>query len=160
MTTSQPADDGSVRPWTIRRFGADPHEVCTHCGGSGFAPRAVAPRPEPVAPRLTVALPVVSATDRATVERIFVVLGEVLDGRRPEAQLKGTAPVLRYVRAARSTRARTAGATRVLSLRTTCPARDAIEAAAVVQLNGRPRAVAGRLQNADGRWVLTEVRIL
>jgi len=86
---------------------------------------------------------------------------EVIDGRRPAAQLDGVvAPsVLRYARAARL-----AGppvrVSRLRSLRMCRPTAEALEAAAVVVIGQRVRAVAARFEHEQTGWRCVAVRIL
>lgn len=166
MTSSEPTGASGTRRPTVRRA-ADPTDTtsteefgpCGHCGGTGRAPRPAVPAVV-AAPPLVVVAPVVTDAERVAVARMMAAVCEVLDGRRPVAQLRAEAPVLRYLSAARSTRPRTAGATRVLTVRASRPAREALEVAAVLRVDGRPRAVAARLDGPADRWMLSAVRIL
>lgn len=164
MTASQPTTAGGEGP-TLRRAGIAPAAVgaeqyapCEHCGGTGITPRKLVPA-LPVAP-LAEAPPVVTDVERAAVARLVAIICEVLDLRRPVAQLPAAAPAVRYLRAARPTRPRVNGATRVLSVRASRPTRDGIEVVAVLQVDGRPRALAARLDGPAGAWTMTAVRIL
>ena len=129
---------------------------CPHCGGPVDV-TATAPVPTAVA-----AVVFDLELAEATVVRVFNALVEVYDGRRPVEQMRRVAApaVLRYVRASRPVQApRRAG--RVLSYRVSRPAEDAVEASAVVALNGRVRAVAARFEScAPTGWLCTAVRIL
>lgn len=134
--------------------------ACPHCGGAvGF--------PEPRAdfrPDVRIVAPVVTfdvAPVREPVGRVLGRLLEVLDGRRPADQLRAVADpvVVRYARAARPTR-RPQRVARVLSLRVSRPAERAVEAAAVIFLGGRIRAMASRFEQSPQGWRCAAVRIL
>jgi hypothetical protein len=79
---------------------------------------------------------------RDAVARVLRMLLEVIDARRPGAQLGGVAAgsVARYVRAARLAGC-PARVSRLVSLRVCRPTEHAAEAAAVVVINRRVRAV-------------------
>jgi hypothetical protein len=85
--------------------------------------------------------------------RLLRLVLEVIDGRRPAAQLDGVvvASVLRYVRAARPAR-RPVRVSRLLSLRVCRPVEHAVEAAAVVGVDQRVRAVAARFELEQAGW--------
>jgi len=134
--------------------------ACPHCGGIvGF--------PEPradVRPDVRIVPPVVSfdvGSVREPVGRVLGTLLEVLDGRRSAEQLRAVAEpvVIRYARAARPTR-RPQRVGRVLSLRVSRPAEQAVEAAAVISLGGRIQAMASRFEQSPQGWRCTTVRIL
>ncbi|MBW0088702.1 hypothetical protein I4I73_06460 [Pseudonocardia sp. KRD-184] len=131
---------------------------CPHCGG----PVDVAPvRVLPVLRAVPAVVVFEVESVRAPVARLFNALVEVVDGRRPVEQLRRVAapPVLRYVRAACPTR-RPRRVGQVRSWRVSRPAENAVEASAVVALNGRVRAVAAGLELEAGEWLCTSVRIL
>lgn len=70
------------------------------------------------------------------------------------------AAALRYLRAAAASR-RPGRMTRLRSLRVYQPTPDPAEAAAVVLIAGRPRAVAARFDRRDtDRWQCTALRVL
>ncbi|WP_219420379.1 Rv3235 family protein [Pseudonocardia nigra] len=79
---------------------------------------------------------------KVPVARVLRLIFEVIDGRRPVAQLVGVAApsVLRYARAARLA-GRPTRVSRLLSLRLCRPAAHAVEAAAVVAVDQRHRVV-------------------
>jgi Family of unknown function (DUF6459) len=111
------------------------------------------------------AVAVVTVPDVEAVRPIVVgavrVLMEALDGRRGAAQLEAVAAptVRRYVRAARLARG-PARVTQLRSLRLCCPYEDVVEAAAVVVIAGRIRAVAARMELQVDEWRCTAFRIL
>ncbi len=111
------------------------------------------------------AVAVVTVPDVEAVRTIVVgmvrVLTEALDGRRGAPQLEAVASptVCRYVRAARPARG-SARVTRLRSLRLCRPDEGVVEAAAVVVIAGRIRAVAARLQLEVVGWRCTAFRIL
>ncbi|MHA6792925.1 Rv3235 family protein [Pseudonocardia bannensis] len=88
---------------------------------------------------------------------------EVIDGRRPAAQLGRLLEpsVLRYVTAAATQPGvRRDGCARLRSLRLDRPRPDAAEVAAVCRLGGRIRALAARFERSDtGLWRCTALRI-
>ncbi len=95
-----------------------------------------------------------------TITRILRLALEVLDGRRPSAQLEthfAPAP-LRYWRAAVGQRAGRAPA-RCGRLRLCQPRPGAAEVALTCHVDGRYRALAARFERADGRWLCTAVRL-
>ena len=93
-------------------------------------------------------------------QAVLRLMLEVLDGRRPVAQLDEhlTRPALRCVRAAGC---RGSGRSRLTSMRVCRPAPDAEEVAAVYRLDGRARAVAARFERTrDGAgWRCVAVRL-
>lgn len=134
--------------------------ACPHCGGAVRFPE---PRAD-VRPDVRIVPPVVSfdvTVVREPVGRVLGTLLEVLDGRRPADQLRTVAEpvVVRYARAARPTRPPQRVA-RVLSLRVSRPAEQAVEAAAVISLGGRIRAMASRFEQSPQGWRCAAVRIL
>lgn len=134
--------------------------ACPHCGGIVTFPE---PRPD-VRPDVRIVPPVISfdaAPVHEPVARVLGTLLEVLDGRRPADQLHAVADpvVVRYARAARPTR-RPQRVARVLSLRVSRPAEHAAEAAAVISLGGRVRAMASRFEQSPRGWRCAALRIL
>lgn len=99
---------------------------------------------------------------REAITRLLRLGCEVLDGRRPTAQLAAHSEdeVVRYWRvvAARRPAARRSPA-RFRRLRLCHPRPDAAEAALAVELDGQVRALAARFDLQDGRWRWTAVRI-
>jgi hypothetical protein len=92
--------------------------------------------------------------------RILRLALEVLDGRRPPAQL-GThfaAAPLRYWRAATGQRTARAPA-RCGRLRLCLPRPGVAEVAVTCLVDGRHRALAARFERHDGRWCCTAVRL-
>jgi hypothetical protein len=91
---------------------------------------------------------------------VLRLLLEVLDGRRPVAQLDEhlTRPALRCVRAAGC---RGSGRSRLTSMRVCRPVPGAAEVAAVYRLDGRARALAARFERTrDGAgWRCVAVRL-
>ncbi|HYH29540.1 MAG TPA: Rv3235 family protein [Pseudonocardia sp.] len=95
-----------------------------------------------------------------TITRILRLALEVLDGRRPVAQLTAhfaDAP-LRYWRAATGQRTVQAPA-RCGRLRLCLPRSGAAEVALTCLLDGRYRALAARFERDEGRWRCTAVRL-
>ncbi|TQM15135.1 hypothetical protein FB558_1917 [Pseudonocardia kunmingensis] len=92
--------------------------------------------------------------------RILRLALEVLDGRRPPAQLRthfADAP-LRYWRAAAGRRTARAPA-RCGRLRLCLPRSGVAEVAVTCVVDGRHRALAARFERHDGRWWCTAVRM-
>ncbi|WP_219419956.1 Rv3235 family protein [Pseudonocardia nigra] len=136
--------------------------ACPHCGASiTIGARNLAPEPSGEAPAaLVVDLPDAAAV-RVPVARVLRLILEVIDARRPVAQLdEVVAPsVLRYARAARLA-GRPARVSRLLSLRVFRPTEHAAEAAAVVAVEQRRRAVAARFEQQQTVWRCVALRIL
>jgi hypothetical protein len=95
-----------------------------------------------------------------TIARILRLALEVLDGRRPVAQLATyfAAAPLRYWRASVGQRIARAPA-RCGRLRLCLPRSGVAEVAVTCQVDGRYRALAARFERADGRWRCTAVRL-
>ncbi|WP_226369953.1 Rv3235 family protein [Pseudonocardia oceani] len=119
----------------------------------------------PAAPRPSAPAP--DAVDdppgaREAITRLLRLGCEVLDGRRPTAQLAAHSEeeVVRYWRvvAARRPAARRSPA-RFRRVRLCHPRPDAAEVAVAVELDGGVRALAARFDLRDGRWRWTVVRI-
>jgi hypothetical protein len=134
------------------------NEPCGSCGHwEHVGERATAPvgtlvkavRPDPEAMRAAA--------------RVVASMVEVLDRRRPPLHIRhlAAARVLRYLTAVPCTAGGVRGGARLLSVRTAQPREGAIEAAAVLRLHNRHRALAASfiLAEAD-RWVCDTVRIL
>jgi hypothetical protein len=135
--------------------------VCRHCGGELQARDEAGPSArETAAAQAEVQLPDERAARREVARVVRLVL-EVIDARRPLAQLDGIAApaVLRYVRATRLA-AHPARSSRLLSVRVCCPAVAVIEAAAVVRIEQRDRAVATRFEQRQGQWRCVSLRII
>lgn len=117
---------------------------------------AAIPRPAPA--------PLPTPPDERVSQHIQLVLRlalEVLDGRRPVAQLGAFVDpsTLRYLRAAGR---RGSGPSRLTSLRMCRPRPDAVEVAAVYRVDGRARALAARFEQLDDRsesWRCVAVRL-
>lgn len=126
----------------------------------GEAPAEPPPAPRPSGP------PAGAADDppgaREAITRLLRLGCEVLDGRRPTAQLAAHSEeeVVRYWRvvAARRPAARRSPA-RFRRIRLCHPRPDAAEVAVAVELDGGVRALAARFDLRDGRWRWTVVRI-
>lgn len=136
--------------------------ACPHCGGvvgvGVSASQKIQQQPD--AETGAVSSPDAEPVRRQVAHVLRSVL-EVIDGRRPAAQLGGTATpsACRYVRAARLNRA-PGRVSRLMSVRVFLPADGAAEATAVVAMDGRVRAVAARFeQNGEG-WRCTTLHIL
>jgi hypothetical protein len=134
---------------------------CPHCGGTAVigTPAGELAQADAASAAAVVGLPEVGAV-RVPVARLLRLVLEVIDGRRPAAQLDGVvAPsVLRYLRAAC-----VAGPVRVSrlgSLRVCRPTEQAAEAAAVVEVDQRVRAVAARFEHQQAGWRCVAFRIL
>ncbi|WP_219420224.1 Rv3235 family protein [Pseudonocardia nigra] len=135
---------------------------CPHCGASiTFGASDSAPDTSDVhAAAIVVDLPDAGAV-QLPVARMLWLIFEVINARRPVAQLAGVAApsVLRYARAARLA-GRPARVSRLLSLRVCRPAEHAVEAAAVVAVDQRHRAVAARFEQEQTGWLCVALRIL
>ncbi len=131
---------------------------CPHCGGALPAAAELAP----VRPSLAVIedLPD-SDVLQGPVRRLLALVFEVVDGRRPVDQLAPvlTPSVLRYTRAARLPRC-PARASRTRSVRLCRPTEQAVEAAAVAEIDRRVRAVAARFDTKRGALRCVALRIL
>jgi hypothetical protein len=120
-------------------------------------PSPAGPAPARQAPR--------AGDPRQLAGRLAQAIAEVLSITRAPHQLAGVVSpaVLRTLeRAAGQAATRYDTAARrpvVRSVRLTVPCRDAIEACAVVEVGGRVRALAYRLEAASGRWQCTALRI-
>lgn len=98
---------------------------------------------------------------RRHIQQVLRLALEVLDGRRPVAQLDAFVDpsTLRYLRAAGG---RGSGPGRLTSLRMCWPRPDAVEAAAVYRVDGRARALAARFEQLDDRaesWQCVAMRL-
>lgn len=132
---------------------------CPHCGGPVEIAAAASDR-EPgqmVTAAAIVVAPDVEPVRRQVAQLLRSVL-EVIDGRRPVAQLLGVvAPsACRYARSDRGP----GRVSRILSLRAFLPTEAAAEVTAVVAMDGRVRAVAARFELRVGGWCCTVLRIL
>lgn len=131
---------------------------CPHCGGA--LPATVVASVAPTAPAVVEDLPD-SDVLQGPVRRLLALVFEVVDGRRPVDQLAPVlAPaVLRYTRAA-CLAYRPARVSRARSVRLCRPTEHAIEAAAVVEIDRRVRAVAARFDTERGALCCVALRIL
>jgi hypothetical protein len=115
----------------------------------------------------------VDATDNAIVrrraEQVLRLTFEVLDGRRPVAQLTGHLEprALRYVRAAVAQRRAAQPPARMTSLHLDQPCADVAEVAAVYRRGPRARALAARFERVPAvepgdprRWRCVLLRLL
>lgn len=136
--------------------------ACPHCGGTVHvaAPAVEAVQRSTVRVTGPAGLPEAGPV-RGPVGRVLGLVFEVIDGRRPAEQLTRvvTAPVLRYIRAARLERC-PARVSRLLSLKMCRPTDGAVEAAAVAALETRIRAVAARFEHDPSGWRCVALRIL
>ncbi|MDP9239311.1 MAG: Rv3235 family protein [Actinomycetota bacterium] len=98
---------------------------------------------------------------RACAARLVVATMEVLSGRRPVQQLMPWTDEAVYAQLSRTVRARRriGGPGTLRSLRISEPAPGVAEVCAVVGSAQRSRAVAARLEGADGRWRCTALQI-
>lgn len=101
------------------------------------------------------------AAVRDQVRHVLALLLEVFDGRRPPAQLAGllSPAALRYLRAVAAVH-QARRVSRLLSVRICRPADRVAETAAVVTVNGRPRALAARFEHEGEVWRCVVVRLL
>jgi hypothetical protein len=131
---------------------------CPHCGGA--LPATMIASVAPTAPAVVEDLPD-SDVLQGPVRRLLALVFEAVDGRRPVDQLAPvlSAPVLRYTRAARPPGC-PARASRARSVRLCRPTEHAIEAAAVVEIDRRVRAVAARFDIEGGALRCVALRIL
>ncbi|WP_219420344.1 Rv3235 family protein [Pseudonocardia nigra] len=135
---------------------------CPHCGASIMSG---ATDPAADTSGVRAAAIVVDLPDAAPVQlpvaRVLRLILEVIDARRPVAQLAAVAApsVLRYARAARLA-GRSARVSRLLSLRVCRPTEHAVEAVAVVAVDQRHRAVAARFEQQQTGWRCVALRIL
>ena len=106
---------------------------------------------------------------RRRAEQVLRLTLEVLDGRRPVAQLAGHLEprALRYVRAAVAQRPRRAQPARMTSLHLDRPCTGAVEVAAVYRRGPRARALAARFERVPAaepddprRWRCVTLRLL
>ena len=120
---------------------------------------APAPAPPPARERPADAAREFVDAHRA-ITRVVRLALEVLDGRRPPAQLTSHfAPgPLRYWRAATGQRTARAPA-RCGRLRLCLPRTGVAEVAVTCELDGRFRALAARFEHAGGRWRCTALRL-
>lgn len=157
MTTTHPAPTTAAVPQVPRlrlvRYEPDPEEagLATRPLTTASIPR-VLPPPPPAPPDERV---------RQHVQQVLRLTLEVLDGRRPIAQLGAfiDPSTLRYLRAVGR---RGPGPSRLTSLRMCRPRPDAVEAAAVYRVDGRVRALAARFEQLDGRsgsWQCVAMRL-
>lgn len=111
-------------------------------------PARVRTRPKAVATEITDSTDITALRRRA--EQVIRLTLEVLDGRRPAAQLAGHLEprALRYVRAALAQRPAGCGPSRMTSLHLDRPCTGAIEVAAVYRRGPRARALAARFEPA------------
>jgi hypothetical protein len=98
---------------------------------------------------------------RLLIGQALRVLFEAIDGLRPIEQLAkvATAQGVRHVRAARACQ-RGDRVTRLQSVRICRPTEDVAEAAAVVEFDGRIRAVAVRFERTSAAWSCAALNIL
>jgi hypothetical protein len=98
---------------------------------------------------------------REPITRLLRLACEVLDGRRPAAQLAAHADesVLRCWRVAAAQRPLRRSPARFRRVRLCHPRPDAAEVAVTVELDGGVRALAARFDLHDGRWRWTAVRL-
>ncbi|WP_054055478.1 Rv3235 family protein [Alloactinosynnema sp. L-07] len=115
--------------------------------------------PPPRPPAVVRVVPFDAGPSRATLARLFGLVFEAMEGRRPVAQL--SAIMSPQVHAAMTTRTRaTAGHRfRLLRLHPCRVAADAVEVSATVDTGRRVVAVAARLER-DGDWRFTCLRFL
>jgi hypothetical protein len=137
--------------------------ACPHCGGSvpiGTSSKRGHEREQPMEADVVAPLPDAREVEGPVAAVLRMVL-EVIDARRPLAHLDAAvAPsVLRYVRAARLA-ARPARIARLVRLRVCRPTRHTAEAAAVVTIDRRVRAVAARFEREPSGWRCVALRIL
>jgi Family of unknown function (DUF6459) len=139
--------------------------VCFEPGSGGSRP-APPQAPHPVEPVEPVEPVDTGVADRermdahAAVARILRLALEVLDGRRPPAQLEahfGRA-ALRYWRVKVEQR-RPRSPARLGRIHLCLPAPGTAEAAAACFVDGRVRALAARFDRTGGRWRCTAVRL-
>jgi hypothetical protein len=121
------------------------------------------PVPRPPAPVATPEAPAELAHAHRAAGRILRLALEVLDGRRPPAQLTGhvTAPVLRYWRAATQQRSVRSPA-RFTRMRLCLPQPGIAEVAVACAMDGRVRAIAARFERTDDTstgWQCTVLRL-
>lgn len=93
--------------------------------------------------------------------RLFALVMQVLDGHRAAAQLAplmATTEVGYLCSIVAGVRPRTSS--QVLRVRVTQPSATAGEVAAVIRVNGRPRAVAARFERDGQAWRCTLLRVL
>lgn len=123
---------------------------------------AVRRRPPPIALADPPAAGLPEAPPRAELHRLLCLLLEVLDGRRPPAQLRdmlGEGAYASMLAAARR-RDRRTGRRRPERLHVSRPAPGAIELCATVSDGRRYRATAARVELRDGRWLCTNFYLL
>lgn len=150
----------SVDVQRVRAMNYEPTTAdCPHCG----QPLLARPQTGAVGLEPDVAVVTVPQVDpvRGVAAGVVRVLLEVVDGRRRVEQVAAVASpsVCRYMRAARLGQA-APRVFRVRSLRLCRPAESVLEAAAVVAIAGRVRALAARLERTDGAWRCVAFRIL
>jgi hypothetical protein len=128
--------------------------------------------PPPVRPHVSAVAVTVDATDTAIVrrraEQVLRLTFEVLDGRRPVAQLTGHLEprALRYVRAAAAQRRAAQQPARMTSLHLDQPCPGVAEVAAVYRRGSRARALAARFERVPAepddprRWRCVTLRLL
>lgn len=159
---SSSADGPQIRKVNYEASPAAAVVECPHCGGPVEIAAAATDRgPGQMVPAAAIVVaPDVEPVRRQVAQVLRSVL-EVIDGRRPVAQLLGVvAPsACRYARAARSDRG-PGRVSRILSLRAFLPTEAAAEVTAVVAMDGRVRAVAARFELRVGGWCCTVLRIL
>ncbi len=127
---------------------------------AGYEPGRGTGRPRAPAPGAGIPALPVHPEARQVVGRVLRVAAEVLDGRRPENHLAAHADgsVLRCWRAVAASRSRR-GAVRFGPLRLDHPRPGVAEVAVVVELDGRPRALAARFDLVGRSWRWTVVRL-
>ncbi len=128
-----PADPAPAALWDDAGFDRQP------------TPRADLPDPRPWAGRLVLAVM------------------ETLSGRRPVQQLMAWTDDAVYAQVSRAVRRRQPGDAvprRLASLRVSEPADGIAEICAVLSGGDRSRAVAARLEGADGRWRCTVLQLV
>jgi hypothetical protein len=154
-----PVPQDVVAPATrprLRRMAYEPGPGASAAVSTIPAPRR--PQPEPAGP---------SAAElgeaHRSITRILRLALEVLDHRRPPAQLAGhvTPPVLRYWRTATQQRTVRSPA-RFARMRLCLPQPGVAEVAVACAMDGRVRAVAARFERADSAgtgWRCTALRL-
>lgn len=129
----------------VRRLGAGPFPP-----SAATSPAVLPPPPEPVDP-----------DDRRAITAAVRTALEVLDGRRPLAQLREVfdRTPLRYWRAEVG-RYDAATPARLLRVRLCRPGAASVEVAATCAIGGRVRAMAARFERQGPGWRCTTVRLI
>lgn len=133
----------------LRRIGYEPDPAAPDVGLPAPPDRPY-PAPQPPIPP--------GARESAT--HVLRLACEVLDGRRPAAQLAAHVDdaVLRYWRSA-ADRRRVRTPARFRRMRVSHPHHAAAEVAVTVELDGQVRALAARFDLCDDRWRCTAIRL-